>query len=183
MIYAVAFIYFDAFWTYPFEGSPLEKMVYLAENQFAFSVIYFLLYAVFGIFLAFLVIGLYEQIRPANDAFAEAASVFGIARVALVIASVMLAHVGLPHAIDLMDLSPEDAFEMWRLISVLIESLGGGNELVGGLWMLLISPAALKAKVFPQWLNYLGLIVGISGIATIYPDDVLTEIFGITQII
>jgi len=183
LIYIVAFVYFGAFWAYPSEGTASEKMAYLAENQFVFSMIYFLMYAVFGIFLAVLVVGLYEKLKLTNDPIVKVGSIFGVVWVVLVIASGMLANVGLSHAINLMDLSAEKAFDMWRMISVLIESLGGGNELVGGLWVLLISLAALKANEFPRGLNYLGLIVGVSGIATIYPDIVFTEIFGITQII
>jgi len=183
LIYIVAFVYFGAFWAYPSEGTASEKMAYLAENQFVFSMIYFLMYAVFGIFLAVLVVGLYEKLKLTNDPIVKVGSIFGVVWVVLVIASGMLANIGLSHAINLMDLSAEKAFDMWRIISVLIESLGGGNELVGGLWVLLISLAALKANEFPRGLNYLGLIVGVSGIATIYPDIVFTEIFGITQII
>jgi hypothetical protein len=183
LIYIVAFVYFGAFWAYPFEGAALEKMTYLAENQFVFSMIYFLMYAVFGIFLAVIVVGLYEKLKLTNDPLVKVASIFGVVWVVLVIASGMLANIGLSHAINLMDLSAEKAFDMWRIVSVLIESLGGGNELVGGLWVLLISLAALKAKELPRGLNYLGLIVGGSGIATIYPDKFFTEIFGITQII
>jgi len=183
LIYIVAFVYFGAFWAYPNEGTASDKMVYLAENQFVFSMIYFLMYAVFGVFLAVLVVGLYERLKLTNDPMVKVGSVFGVVWVVLVIASGMLANIGLSHAISLMELSVEKAFDMWRIISVLIESLGGGNELVGGLWVLLISLVALKAKEFPRGLNYLGLIVGIAGIATIYPDDVFTEIFGITQII
>ncbi|MCE9685041.1 DUF4386 domain-containing protein [Shewanella sp. AS16] len=183
LIYIVTFVYFGTFWAYPSEGTASEKMVYLAENQFVFSMIYFLMYAVFGIFLAVLVVGLYEKLRSANNPIVKVGSVFGIVWVVLVIASGMLANIGLSHAINLMDLSSEKAFDMWRMISVLIESLGGGNELVGGLWVLLVSIAALKAEEFPRGLNYLGIVVGIFGIATIYPDEVITEIFGIIQII
>lgn len=183
LIYIVAFVYFGAFWAYPFDGTASEKMTYLVENQFVFSMIYFLMYIVFGVFLAVLVVGLYEKLKLTNDPIVKVGSVFGVVWVVLVIASGMLANVGLLHAINLMDLSSEKAFDMWRMISVLIESLGGGNELVGGLWVLLISLAALKAKEFPRGLNYLGLVVGVSGIATIYPDEVFTEIFGVTQII
>ena len=81
-----------------------------------------------------------------------------------------------------MELSVEKAFDMWSIIAVITESLGGGNEIVGGLWVLLISIAALNARVFPRGLNYLGIVVGISGVATIYPEDTITEIFGVTQI-
>ncbi|MGR5218781.1 hypothetical protein ACPV4B_00940 [Vibrio parahaemolyticus] len=183
LIYIVAFVYFGAFWAYPSDGDASEKMAYLAENQFAFSMIYFLIYVVFGVLLTVLVVGLYEKLKSTNSPIVKVGSVFGVVWVVLVIASGMLANIGLSHAINLMDLSTEKAFDMWQMISVIIESLGGGNELVGGLWVLLISLAALKAKEFPQGLNYLGLIVGIAGIATIYPAEVLTEIFGVTQIL
>ena len=183
LIYIVAFVYFGAFWAYPSDGTATEKMIYLTENQLVFSMIYFLMYAVFGIFLAVLVVGLYEKLKSANDLLVKVGSVFGVVWVVLVIASGMLASIGLTHSISLMETSAEKAFDMWRMISVLIESLGGGNELVGGLWVLMLSLAALKAKVFSRGLNYLGLVVGISGIATVYPEDVITEIFGITQIV
>lgn len=183
LIYIVAFVYFGAFWAYPSDGTASEKMAYLAENQFSFSMIYFLIYVGFGVLLTVLVVGLYEKLKSTNSPIVKVGSVFGVVWVVLVIASGMLANIGLSHAINLMDLSTEKAFDMWQMISVIIESLGGGNELVGGLWVLLISLAALKAKEFPQGLNYLGLIVGISGIATIYPAEVLTEIFGVTQIL
>ncbi len=183
LIYILAFVYFGAFWAYPSEGTASEKMIYLADNQFAFSMIYFLMYAVFGIFLAIIVVALFERLKPTNDPFVKVGSVFGLVWVVLVIASGMLANIGLSHAISLMELSTDKAFDMWRIISVLVESLGGGNELVGGLWVLLLSIAALKAREFSKGLNYLGLLVGISGIATVYPDEVFTEIFGISQII
>lgn len=182
LIYILAFVYFGAFWAYPSDGSASEKMTYLAENQLVFSMIYFLMYGVFGILLAVLVVGLYDKLKRTNDAMVKVGSVFGVVWVVLVIASSMLATIGLSHAIHLMDVSAEKAFDLWRIISVLIESLGGGNELVGGLWVLMISLAALRAKEFPRGLNYLGLIVGVSGIATLYPDKVFTEIFGVTQI-
>ncbi len=183
LIYISAFVYFGAFWAYPAEGTASEKMVYLAENQLSFSAIYFLMYAVFGILLAVLVVGLYERLKLNNSALVKVASVFGAVWVVLVIASGMLANIGLSHAIALTDVSAEKAFDMWRIISVIIDSLGGGNEIVGGLWVLLISIAALKANTFSKGLNYLGVIVGIAGIATVYPDDTLTEVFGITQIV
>lgn len=183
LIYVTAFVYFGAFWTYPFDGTASEKMAYLAENQFVFSAIYFLMYVLFGVLLAVLVVGLYEKLKLTNEPLVKMGSVFGVVWVVLVIASGMLANIGLSSAINLMASSPEKAFDMWHTISVLIESLGGGNELVGGLWVLLISIAALNAGEFSRGMNSVGIIVGISGIATIYPDEIFTEIFGLTQIV
>lgn len=183
LIYIVAFVYFGVFLTFPPGGSPAEKMAYLAEIQFSFLMIYFLIYVVFGIVLSVLVVGLYEKLKHTNNPIVTIGSLFGVIWVGLVIASGMISNIGLDHAIGLMDKSPEKALEMWVLVSVITESLGGGNEIVGGLWVLLISIAAMRAGWLPRGLNWLGIFVGLAGIATVYPDDIFTEIFGISQIV
>lgn len=183
LIYIVAFIYFGAFWSYPVDGNPTEKMTYLAENQFLFSMIYFLMYVVFGVLLAVLVIGLHERLKHTNNPVVTIGSLFGVIWVGLVIASGMISNIGLAHAIDLIDTSPDKALDMWTNVSVITESIGGGNELVGGLWVLLISVAAIQEGWLPRSLNSLGYFVGIAGIATIYPDELFTEIFGVSQIV
>lgn len=182
LTYVVAFIFFGAFWAYPAKGSIVEKMTYLANHQFAFSAINFLMYVVFGIVLAIVVIGLHEKLKSTLNPIEKIGTVFGVVWVALVMASGMLATIGLSHSLSLMELSVEKAFDMWRIFAVLIECLGGGNELVGGLWVLSVSAAALTSKELPNGLIYLGIIVGACGIATAYPAEVITEIFGITQI-
>lgn len=183
IIYIVAFVYFGAFWSYPVDGSPAEKMAHLSENQLLFSMIYFLMYVVFGVLLAVLVIGLHERLKHTNNPVVTIGSVFGVIWVGLVIASGMISNIGLAHAIGLMDASPEKALDMWTTVSVITESIGGGNEFVGGLWVLLISAAAIQEGWLPRTLNYLGYFVGIAGIATIYPDELFTEIFGVSQIV
>jgi hypothetical protein len=47
----------------------------------------------------------------------------------------------------------------------------------------LLSSAALKGNELSKILNYFGVFIGIIGILTIYPAEVLTEIFGISQIV
>jgi len=103
--------------------------------------------------------------------------------VGLVIASGMVSNIGLAVALELSVQQPEQAMTLWRTINAVVEGLGGGNEIVGGLWVLLLSIAALNGKALPTTLNYLGLFVGVVGILTIYPADIFTEIFGISQIV
>lgn len=55
--------------------------------------------------------------------------------------------------------------------------------LFGVLWVLLLSIAALQRNKLPKALNYLGFIVGSAGILTLYPADIFTEIFGLSQIV
>lgn len=182
-IYIVAFVYFGVFWHYPVDASAVEQMTYLAENHVVFSMIYVLIYVVFGVLLAVLVTGLYDKFRHHNNPLATIGSLFGVIWVGLVIASGMITNIGLAQAIKLLVVDPEKALELWRVVSVITESLGGGNELVGGMWVLLISIAANQQAVLPRKLNYLGYVVGVAGIATIYPAEIFTEIFGITQIV
>jgi hypothetical protein len=61
--------------------------------------------------------------------------------------------------------------------------LGNGNgEILGGLWTLLISLAALRAGGLSKGLNILGLITGAVGIFSIIPGLTdLTGAFGLSQ--
>ncbi len=47
----------------------------------------------------------------------------------------------------------------------------------------MLSFAALTGDELSKRLNYLGIFVGIVGILTVYPAEVLTEIFGVSQIV
>ncbi len=66
---------------------------------------------------------------------------------------------------------------------IVVEGLGGGIEIVGGLWMFFLCADTVKSGGLPKGLSVLGLIIGAAGILTIYPADILTEIFGIGQIV
>jgi len=51
-------------------------------------------------------------------------------------------------------------------------------------WQVPSSPwlLALNATLLSRSLNYLGCFVGLAGIATVYPAEIFTEIFGLSQI-
>jgi len=183
LIYIAAFVYFGAFFSYPVSGAPEEKMRFLSDHQLEVSVVYFSIYVLFGVLLAILVVGVHEILKNVSPPVASLASIFGVVWVGLVIASGMIYTVGLDQSVRLLDESPDTAFSLWRTVSVVANSLGGGNEIVGGVWVLSVSLAALKAVVLSRMLNYLGCFVGIAGIATIYPEELFTAVFGLSQII
>lgn len=158
-------------------------MTFLAQHQQALGLAYFLIYVVFGMLLAMLVTALNEKLKREHNYVNTLATLFGKVWVGLVIASGMIATIGLSRVIELAKISNEDAYQLWTVVSMLVESLGGGNELVGGMWVLLTSIVALQLNVFGKWLNYLGVAVGIAGVATVYPADIFTELFGITQLV
>jgi hypothetical protein len=183
IIYVSAFIFFGAFWNFPADADSVQKFAFLADNQVILSIVNLIMYVLFGICLAVLVLALHERLKSNAPTLSQIASVFGVVWVGLVIASGMIANIGLGAVIELSAKEPEQAMTAWRAINSVVEGLGGGNEIVGGLWVLLLSIAALKGNELPKLLNYLGLFIGFAGILTIYPADVLTEIFGLGQIV
>ena len=183
IIYILAFVFFGVFFNFPSDASTVEKFSFLAENQLILSVVNLVMYVVFGLFLAVLVLALYHRFKKQALVLSQLSAVFGLIWVGLVIASGMIANIGLAAVISLSAKDPEQAMAMWKTINVIVEALGGGNEVVGGLWVLLLSIAALKSNDLSTALNYFGLLIGVAGILTIYPADVLTEIFGLGQIV
>ena len=65
----------------------------------------------------------------------------------------MLANIGMGAVVDLYGRDPAQAATLWRAMSTVEEGLGGGNELAGGLWILLASWAALRTRGLPLALN------------------------------
>ncbi|WP_440873655.1 hypothetical protein [Thalassotalea sp. PLHSN55] len=182
-IYISAFVFFGAFWNFPSDAESVQKFAFLAENQAVLSIVNFIMYVLFGIFLAVLVLAVHERLKAKSPSLSQIASLFGVVWVGLVIASGMIANIGLSTVLEISTKDPEQAMTVWQAIYSVVEGLGGGNEVVGGLWVLLLSVAALKGDEFSKRLNYFGVFVGIAGIVTVYPADVLTEIFGVSQII
>ena len=183
IIYVSAFVFFGAFWSFPADADSVQKFTFLAENQIILSIVNFIMYVLFGIILAVLVLALHERLKGNAPTLSQIASMFGVVWVGLVIASGMIANIGLAAVLELSTEDPEQAMTVWRAIYSVVEGLGGGNEVVGGLWVLLLSFAALKCNELPKALNYFGLFVGIVGVFTIYPAELLTEIFGLGQIV
>jgi len=184
LIYIGAFIFFGGFWAYPFSAEVSEQLEYLSDNQVLISIVYFSIYILFGVVLSVLVLGLFEKHSTHRSLYvSKLATLFGAIWVGLVIASGMIFIIGLGSVVDLASRNIERASETWHIVTLLTESLGGGNEVVGGIWVLLISLCNLSSKIFSRWLNYIGIFVGVAGIATVYPAEIFTEIFGVSQII
>ena len=63
--------------------------------------------------------------------------------------------------------------------------LGGSNEVIGGIWILLVSWAALQSGQLPRVLNYLGVAIGVAGIISVVPAlaELFIIIFALGQIV
>jgi hypothetical protein len=156
----------------------VEKMAILVDNQAIASIGYLVPFVVWGILMVVLALALYERLKAGSPAMVKAATAIGLIWAGLVIGSGMVANVGLATVVDLYGNDPEQAGSLWLAIETVALGLGGGNEIVGGVWVLLIGWAALRAGQLARALNFLGVVVGVAGILTVVP---LLEVLGAVE--
>jgi hypothetical protein len=162
----------------------LEKLNFIIANKIIYQTWILLIYVVFGIVLIPLTISIHENFKDQTAIWTKAAPVFSFIWSGLVIASGMIAVTGIDSVATIYTIDSNAALTSWRTIESLQNGLGGGVEIIGGIWVFLISITGLKYSVFNKFLNYFGLIVGGAGILTIIPGlKDLGAIFGLTQII
>ena len=140
-------------------------------------------YLASGALLVPLALGLHARLKDRAPALLPVATSFALIWAGLLLASGLVGGVGLRAVARLHLQDPAHAVPVWAALNVVQDALGGGVEVVGGLWTFLISLAALRARRFPRLLNGLGLAVGLAGILTLVPGwGDLAALFGIGQI-
>lgn len=160
-----------------------QRLGFLIERQAVVVAWNFFIYVFFGVVLVVLALALHERLDT-GSAVMKVATVFGLIWAGLVIAAGMIANTGLTVAAKLYSVDPVQAAALWQSVATVQEGIGGGVELVGGLWMILIGWSALRLVALPSFLTYLGIAVGIAGVLTVIPMlQELGAIFGVGQIV
>jgi archaellum biogenesis protein FlaJ (TadC family) len=163
--------------------NPVEEIAFLMEKEAIMYITMIFIYVIAGFALVVLVQALYEQLKTSSPSMMQTTAVFGFLWAGIVIVAGMIFIIGMDTVINLYDKDPSQAVTVWAAVGIVFNGLGGGTEIVGGLWTLFISWVALRSGVFPKALNYLGLMVGVAGIVTIVPAlEDLTMVFGLGQI-
>ncbi len=166
-------------------ADPLQKVTALIENQGLLTSLMLVVYVFFGVWLVVLSLALHERLDGKNSALARTATAFGLIWAVLVIASGMIYNVGIETVIAISANDPSQAATVWLAIASVFNGLGGGVEVLGGIWVLLLSVAALRSGSLPRAFNIFGFIVGGAGVVTIVPAlaEIGANLFGLTQII
>lgn len=164
--------------------SGLERLQVIIEHKTLYTTWLVLIYVLFGIVLIPLTAAIHEHFKKTPTIWTNITPVFGFIWSVLVIASGMIAVIGIESvAVTIVD-NPDSALTSWQTIGAIQNGLGGGVEIIGGIWVFLVSITGLKYKVFSRFLNNMGLIVGGAGILTIVPPlKDLGVLFGLTQIV
>lgn len=166
------------------DPTPGESVAFLVDNQAALYVWNLIIFIVFGIALVPLVLALHERLKTGSPALAQASVAFGLIWGGLVLAAGMVTNIGIGTVADLQDTDPAQAETVWSALDSVQNGLGGGNEIAGGIWVLLVSLAALRTTAVPKALNYLGVVSGIAGLITIIPSlEAVGAVFGVGLIV
>jgi hypothetical protein len=183
--YLIGIILFLVVLDYPSITDPAQKVALLIDQQMVIFSTNLLMYVFLGVFLIILSLALYHRLKSGAPAMMQVATVIGIIWAGSLIASGMVSNAGIDPVVALYASDPAQAALTWQGIESVANGLGNGNgEILGGLFTLLVSLAALRAGGLPKGLNILGLLVGAVGIITIFPGLTgLTSVFGLSKII
>jgi hypothetical protein len=147
----------------------VQQVALMVDNQAFLYIMHLIVYVVWAVFMVVLALALYERLKVGSPAMVQTATVFGMIWATVIIASGMIFNSGMANVVDLYGKDPAQATTVWLAIDSVFDGLGGSNEVLGGIWILLISWAALRTGELPRVLNYLGVAIGVAGIISVVP--------------
>jgi Domain of unknown function (DUF4386) len=166
------------------DWSQAQKLSFVLDKKSFFQIWMLSIYVFFGVVLVVLAVALHERLKGKAETLMAIATPFGLIWAGLVISSGMVASVGLEAVAKLHSQDVAQAASAWVVVAAIQDGLGGGVEIVGGLWVLLVSAASLHSRALPRLLSYLGVVIGVAGILTVLPPlSQLGAIYGLGQIL
>ena len=165
------------------DSTVAEFVDFLVSHQTTLFAWYFVIFLVFGVAIIPLARALHQRLADVSPQLADIGAVFAYIWAGLMFATGMISNIGITAVADLDETDPAAAEALWSSIDTVTDGLGGGNELVGGMWILLVSLAAWGTKRLPRGLNVLGIVSAVAGLITLVPglSDV-GMIFGLGSI-
>jgi hypothetical protein len=170
MAYLAAIPYFVFMVNYPGVVDPVQKVILLRDNYASMYWMHVVSFEFVALALIVVTLALHQRLKELAPSTTQFATVVGLVRAGLLLASVMVFNYGMGAVVRLYATAPDQAVSAWQVIEPVAGALGGsGAELLGGVWILLLSAVALRAKVLPSALNWLGVGIGAAGILSLVP--------------
>lgn len=166
-------------------SDPAASVDFLLQHQAALYVWYLVLYLLGGAALVVLALAIHHRLARSQPALAAVTTGFGLVWSGHLLASGMVALLGQRAVVELAAGDRERAEGTWLTLTVVQDALGGGIELVGALWLLLVSVAALRARSLGRGAGIFGAVVGSIGLVTVVPvaAEGATSLFGLGMIV
>ena len=183
LAYVIGIVLFLVVLDYPSITDPAQKVALVVDKQPVIYASNLILYVVFGSFLVVLALALHHRLAAGAAGIMQPATAIGIIWAGSLVASGMVSNGGIAPVVALFGKNPTQAAMTWLAIETVATGLGNGNgEILGGLWTLLVSWAALRTHGLPKFIGYLGILVGLVGIISVIPAITsLVGVFGVTQ--
>ncbi|MCK7595030.1 hypothetical protein [Pseudomarimonas salicorniae] len=165
-------------------ATPAGRLDFMLQHRLAFQLWLLMLYVVFGLLLVVLQIALQQRLSTVSVPRLQWIGALGMIWAGLLIGSGMLASVGLQVVGELHEADPDRALLAWTVIAAVQDGLGGGVEVVGGLWMISLAMLGGRPGGLPRGLAWLAWPVGVCGVLTLIPPLAeLGAVFGLGQIL
>jgi hypothetical protein len=167
------------------DATPAQYVTQLAEYRNTMYWWIFIAYWVSGFCLVVVALALYERLKDGEPVVMQISTVLGIIWAGLIIGSGNLMMHGFGQIAQLYVANPAQVEAVLMALGIVENGIVSANELIGGLWVLLLSWAALRTGKLNKGLNYLGILIGISGILTLIPPiaEATQTFFGLSMII
>jgi hypothetical protein len=167
---------------YPGATTAADKVALIADHYASMYVVYLATYVLFGIAVGLLALALRDRLHHAGPVTVRIATLIGLLWSFALVSSGMVFTYGMT-AIEALAASERAA--TWQAIEPVALALGGaGGELLGGLWVLLVSVVVLRGATLPRALGWLGVVIGVVGLNSVVPplhDAAIA--FGLLQIV
>lgn len=149
---------------------PAQKVALFAANRGSMYAMHLITYVIFGIVLVVLSLALHSRLRDEAPVTMQVATAVGIIWGFVLVASGMIFNHGMWTVTTLYGTDRVAAMSAWQAIEPIAQGLGGASgELLGGLWVLLVSVVALRSGALPKALGWLGLGLGVLGLVSVVP--------------
>ncbi len=167
------------------DAAPNQYVVMLANYQSLLYVWIFIAYLVAGFCLVVVAQALQERLKSGSPTMMQTATILGFIWAGLIIGSGNLMLHGFGQVADIYGTNPAQAETVWITLKVVENGIVSANELIGGVWVLLLSWVALRGGLLNKPLNIFGLVIGAAGIISVVPAlaEAGTMIFGLSMIV
>jgi hypothetical protein len=168
---------------YSSANSASEQINIIGSNPILVHITTLHIYVIFSFGIILLATYLYLKLKDQKPVLGLLSLITGIVWATILIASGFISM-----AVTTLLMSGTTAIDLassWQTIDIISNALGGGNELIGGLFTGLLSLAMYKTHFSSKTTSILGLIVFVGGIISALPYlvDIGIGIFVISQII
>lgn len=166
-------------------ADPSRIVRFYVQNTDLMRVWNLTIYVVNGLALAGLASVLAQYFQASTPVLSKMIHSFGLLWATLVVGAGLVANVGVTAVVRIADTDTLAAAQLWRVLNTVETGLGGGNEIAGAVWAMLVAVAILRSNAMPEILAGFGLALTVSGCLTLVPmvADVAGAIFGLGYIV